>query len=169
MNQPNIIEAVRALRSYNRAVSGQTNDPNSIQSWIARHAERDSTIKSFCQDAAIGLLGYMNNPIYSANMTIEQASWSGLYNQAEQLIAEEAFWENEESIRANETTFTRLFSDDINWIHQYMIHKGVPSQVPFEYYINMIIDDLRSCHGNSRAGSISHIEKDPTMYQQPIP
>jgi len=168
MAQANIIEAVRTLRSYNRALNGQSNDPNSIQSWIARYAEADSNLKDFCRDAAVGLLAYMNNPIYSANLTPEQTAWAGQYNQAEQLIAEEAFWQNEEGIRANETTFTRLFTDDMNWIHQYMAHKGVPSQVPFEYYINMIIDDLRTCHGNSNAGSITHIEKDPAMFQPPV-
>ena len=104
MTQANIIEAVRALRSYNRALNGQSNDPNSIQSWIARYAEADSNLKDFCRDAAVGLLAYMNNPIYSANLTPEQTAWAGQYNQAEQLIAEEAFWQNEEGIRANETT-----------------------------------------------------------------
>jgi hypothetical protein len=165
MTQVNIISAVRALRSYNRAVIGQTHDPNSIQSWITRYAENETTLKDFSQDAAIGLLGYMNNPIYSVNLTPDQIAWAGMYNQAEQLIAQEAYWQNEETIRVNETSFFRVFTEDINWLHQYMTHKGVPSQVPLEYYLNMLIDDLRSCHGNSNAGSISHTIKDPTMFQ----
>ena len=165
MTQVNIISAVRALRSYSRALTGQTHDPNSIQSWITRYAENETTLKDFSQDAAIGLLGYMNNPIYSVNLTADQMAWASLYSQAEQLIAEEAHWQNEETIRANETSFMRVFTEDINWLHRYMIHKGVPSQVPPEYYLNMLIDDLRSCHGNNNAGSINHTIKDPTMFQ----
>ena len=164
----NILEAIRTLRSYNQAVSGQNSDPNSIQSWISRYAEQENSNKDFSQDAAVGLLGYMNNPIYSVNLSVEQTAWAALYPQAEQLIAEELFWQNEQSIRANETSYLRLFTEDINWIHQYMNYKGVPSAIPIEYYINMIIDDLRTCHGNLNAGSIIHIEKDPAMFQPPV-
>ena len=59
MSDANMIEAVHTLRSYNVALSGMSNDPQSVTSWITRYAENDGKAPNFCKDAAIGLLCHL--------------------------------------------------------------------------------------------------------------
>ena len=157
MSDVKMIEAVHTLRSYNVALSGMSNDPQSVTSWITRYAENDGKAPNFCKDAAIGLLCHLGNPIYVyANLTNEQQQWSGIFSSAEQALIQEAGWQNNQLSQSTQTSFTRLFGSDIQWIQLYAQSHQYPTDIPFEYLVNKVITDLRSCQGSQGAGSIPH-------------
>ena len=165
-----MIEAVHTLRSYNVALSGMTNDPQSVTSWITRYAENDGKAPNFCKDAAIGLLCHLGNPIYGyGHINNKQQQWSGIYGSAEQALIEEANWQNSQLSQSTQTSFARLFSSDIQWIQLYSQSLQYPSDVSFEYFVNKIITDFRACQGSNGAGGISHSPMTPPSMQQPIP
>jgi hypothetical protein len=157
MSQVDLIIAVQTLRSYNKALAGMNNDPESIQSWISRHAENPNRLREFPQDAAIGLLCFLGNPIYQySNITTEQQEWSAIFGSAQQTINEEANWVNSQTSQNGLTTFIRLFGSDIQWVQQYAQSQQLSLTSPFEHFVNKIIDDFRTCQGNSGAGGINH-------------
>jgi len=157
MGDVNLIEAVHTIRSYNIALSGMTHDPQSVSSWITRYAENQGKAPNFCQDAAIGLLCHLGNPIYAyANISLEQQQWSGIIGGAEQALIQEANWQNSQTTQHNLTSFTRLFGSDIEWIQLYAQSLQYPMDIPFEYFVNKLVADLRACQGSGGAGSINH-------------
>lgn len=157
MSQPNIIVAVRTLRSYRKALDGNISDPNSIRDWISRHAENQNRLREFPQDAAIGMLCHLGNPIYSySNLNSEQQAWSGIFSSAEQALNQETSWQNTQSAQHNATTFVRLFSGDVQWIQSYMQSMNIPLDTPFEYFVNFAISSLRTAEGQAGAGGINH-------------
>lgn len=157
MGEANLIEAVHTLRSYNLALAGMTNDPQSITSWITRYAENEGKAKNFCQDAAIGLLCHLGNPIYPFNdLTNDQQLWSGIFGSAEQALVEEQNWQSNQLSQSTLTSYARMFSSDIQWIRLYAQSLQYPMDIPFEFFVNKVIADLRTCQGSSGAGSISH-------------
>lgn len=163
MSQPNIIVAVRTLRSYRKALDGSASDPNSVRDWISRHAENQNRLREFPQDAAIGLLCHLSNPIYTyQNLTSEQQAWSGIFSSAEQALNQESSWQNQQTAQHNMTSFVRLFSGDVQWMQSYMQSLSVPLDTPFEYFVNLTIDSLRTCQGQTGAGGINH-----TVHQLP--
>tara|TARA_B100000963_G_C22409347_1_gene572540 strand:- start:33 stop:545 length:513 start_codon:yes stop_codon:yes gene_type:complete len=170
MSQPNLIEAVHTLRSYNIALTGMAHDPQSISSWTTRYAENDGKSPNFCQDAAIGLLCHLGNPIYAYNnINNNQQSWSGIFGSAEQALNEEANWQGAQTYQHNLTSYDRVFSTDIQWIQQYAQSLQYSMDIPFEYFVNKVIADLRQCQGSSGAGSISHSPMTHPSMQQPVP
>jgi hypothetical protein len=170
MGEANLIEAVHTLRSYNLALSGMANDPQSVTSWITRYAENEGKAKNFCQDAAIGLLCHLGNPIYAYNnISTNQQLWSAIFGSAEQALVQEANWQNSQLSQHNSTTFARLFSSDLTWVKQYMRSQNFPLDIPFEYQVNKLIADLRTCQGSSGAGGITHTAQIHPSMSQPIP
>jgi len=170
MGEANLIEAVHTLRSYNLAMAGMRNDPQSITSWITRYAENEGKAKNFCQDAAIGLLCHLNNPIYAFNnLTNNQQLWSGIFGSAEQALIEEQNWQGTQVSQHNLTSFARMFSTDIQWIQQYARSQQYPMDIPFEFFVNKVIADLRTCQGSSGAGGIPHSPQTHSSMTPPMP
>jgi len=170
MSDVNLIEAVHTLRSYNIALNGMTNDPQSISSWITRYAENSGKAPNFTQEAAIGLLCHLGNPIYVyANLSPLQQQWSGIFASAEQVLIQEANWQNTQHSQNSQTSFARLFGTDKEWIQLYAQSLQYPMDISFEYFVNKIISDLRTCQGSSGAGGISHSPMTPPSMQQQIP
>lgn len=170
MGEANLIEAVHTLRSYNLAMAGMSNDPQSVTSWITRYAENEGKAKNFCQDAAIGLLCHLGNPIYAFNnLTNDQQLWSGIFGSAEQALVQEANWQNSQLSQHNLTSFARLFTTDITWIQQYAQSLQYPMDIPFEFFVNKVIADLRTCQGSSGAGGIPHSPQTHSSMTPPMP
>ena len=170
MSEANLIEAVHTLRSYNVALSGMTHDPQSVSSWITRYAENQGGGVNFCQDAAIGLLCHLGNPVYSFNsLNNEQQLWSGIFGSAEQALTEELNWQSTQVSQHNLTAFGRMFSSDIEWIQLYAQSRQYQMDVPFEYFVNKVITDLRTCQGSNGAGGIPHSPQTHPSMIPPIP
>lgn len=169
MGEVNLIEAVHTLRSYNLALAGMTHDPQSIASWITRFAENDGQ-SNFCQDAAIGLLCHLGNPVYGyGNITKNQQLWSGIFGSAELALAEELNWQGGQVSQYNLASFGRMFSTDIEWIQQYAQSLQYPLDIPFEFFVNKVIADFRTCQGSSGAGGIPHSPQTHSSMIPPVP
>jgi len=165
-NTPTILVAVQTLRSFNKSLSGMSSDQDSVSNWVRRYAESDSRNSTFPKDAAIGLLSYLQNPVFSnANLTSEQQAWSGIMSSAEQILQEESNWIGQKSAQHNATTFTRMFGSDLEWIQLYAQANSIPSHWSNEYLLNYLITELRSCQGSSGAGAISHTAMAPNVSQ----
>ena len=170
MSAVNLIEAVHTLRSYKIALDGLAHDPQSVSSWITRYAENENTAPYFCQDAAIGLLCHLGNPIYAyANIEAIQQQWSAIFGSAEQALIQEANWQNTQHSQNSQTSYARLFGTDKEWIQLYAQSLQYSMDIPFEYFVNKIISDLRTCQGSNGAGGISHSPMTPPSMQQPMP
>jgi hypothetical protein len=170
MGEANLIEAVHTLRSYNLAMVGMSNDPQSITSWITRYAENEGKAKNFCQDAAIGLLCHLGNPIYAYNtLTNDQQLWSSIFGSAEQALLEEQNWQNSQVSQHNQTAYARMFSTDIQWMRLYARSLQYPLDIPFEFFVNKVIADLRACQGSNGAGGIPHSPQTHSSMIPPMP
>jgi hypothetical protein len=170
MGEVNLIEAVKTLRSYNIALDGLSHDPQSLSSWITRYADNMNAAPYFCQDAAIGLLCHLGNPIYAyANLEPIQQQWSAIFGSAVQALVQEENWQNTQNSQNSQTSYARLFGTDKQWIQLYAQSLNYPLDIPFEYFVNKIITELRTCQGSNGAGGISHSPMTPPSMQQPMP
>jgi len=152
------------MRSYQNALDAMNLDTGAISSWIDRHANTAVTRnREFPADAAIGVLNHFGHPLYTAgNLTVEQQDWVSHMVGAEQIIQQEAVWSTLQVSHNNATLFVRAFSSDLSWIRQWAQGLGIPlADTGNEYLINVLIDALRTCQGQSGAGSISHTTHSP--------
>ena len=169
-NAPSLLVAVQTLRSYNQALAGMNSDPAAIENWIRRYAEADSRSSTFPKDAAIGLLSYLGNPVFAAsNITANQQAWSGEMATAEQIMQQENNWIGRQAVQHNSTAFARLFGSDLEWIQLYAQSLQYQMDIPFEYFVNKVITDLRTCQGSNGAGGIPHSPQTHPSMIPPIP
>ena len=67
----------------------------------------------------------------------------GIFSSAEQALNEEANWQGSQTYQHNLTSYDRLFSTDIEWIQLYAQSLQYSMDIPFEYFVNKVIADLR--------------------------
>jgi len=156
-NMPNLIQAVNAMRSYIQATKATSLDTSALTSWVDRNANTFvQRHEQFPTDSAIGVLSFYGHPLFvNANMTQEQLDWAAMMPAAEQVLQQEATWSNQQVSIANSTMFARLFGSDVTWLHAWA-NGQLPPNVGMEYIVNELIDALRTCQGQSGAGSINH-------------
>tara|TARA_R110000744_G_scaffold246528_1_gene363000 strand:+ start:356 stop:853 length:498 start_codon:yes stop_codon:yes gene_type:complete len=154
---PNLIEAVNAMRSYDKTIEATSLDTSALASWIDRNANPNvQRQQQFTTDAAIGVLSYYGHPLFTnANMTQMQRDWAALMASAEQMLQQEVTWSNQQVSMANLTMFARLFGSDVSWLRNWA-NGQMPPDTGLDFIVNEMIDQLRTCQGQSGAGSYSH-------------
>ena len=158
INQPDLISAVQAMRSYQQTLTATALDTSALSSWIDRNANTSvQRHEHFPTDAAIAVLNYFGHPLYTTpNMTQEQLDWATLMASAEQMIQAEDTWASQQVAIHNATLFIRCFSTDLNWLHTWAAANNIHPDTSNEYLVNLLIDALRTCQGQNGAGAISH-------------
>ena len=164
---PNLIEAVNAMRSYDNTIKASSLDTSALVSWIDRNANSNvQRQQHFSTDAAIGVLSYYGHPLFTnSNMNQSQMDWTALMASAEQILQQESAWSNQQVSMANMTMFARLFGSDVTWLQNWA-NGQMPPDTGLEFIVNELIAALRTCQGQSGAGSINHQTHSPVS---PIP
>ena len=166
MSQPNLVEAVAAMRSYQTILKATPPNPNLLSSWIQRQTNSDIA-PDFSPDVAIAVLHYYQHPLFGSqnNMPTSAIAWISLMSPAESILQSEEIWIDNQLQIANITRPVRLFDSDINWLRQWATANGISGNIETAYLVNMLILALQQCEGNNGptgAGGIAHTEHTPT-------
>lgn len=171
MSQPNLTEAVAAMRSYHAVLNASPPNPNLLSSWIQRQTN-DEIAPDFCTDAAIAVLHYYQHPLYgnTSNVPSSASGWISLMSAAEGILQSEAIWIDDQLQIANITRPVRLFDTDITWLRQWATANNIPTTVETAYLVNALILALQQCEGNNGptgANGISHTTYNPPNLPTP--
>jgi len=162
MSQPNLTEAVNAMRSYQEILRTSPPNPNMMTAWIERQTNSEIAT-GFSHNAAIAILHYFSHPLYGdiANVPTDAQAWITYIQPAENIIANEETWIDMQITGAISTAAIRIFISDNQWLNQWASQNNFPPNTSMSYVINYLIASLRNCEGSNGptgAEGISHEE-----------
>ena len=150
MPTPDIRTATAIMRSYKAALSASAQNPSALDSWVEREAGEHSRSRDYPKAAAIGLLSFMQHPLFASNtLSTDEAAWSQIMSQAEQILQQEVTWVSGQVQENNNTVFVRIFSSDVQWVQAWTQANGNTLH-PDSYLLNNLIDEYINESGSTQ-------------------
>lgn len=170
MSNPNIHDAVKAMRSYFSVLRSSQSNPNALSAWIERQSNPD-TANLFDANATMAMLNHFNHPLYATNLSTEAQAWVQYMATAEGILADEDAWMDQQITLNNSSMVARLFASDHQWLRAWGTANSIPTDTPISYIVNALISQLQICEGSNGptgASGISHTTHTPPN-APPIP
>ncbi len=170
MSNPNIHDAVKAMRSYFSVLRASQSNPNALSAWIERQTNPD-TANLFDANATMAMLNHFNHPLYTTNLSTEAQVWVQYMATAEGMLADEDAWMDQQITLNNSSIVARLFASDHQWLRAWGTANSIPTDTPISYIVNALISQLQICEGSNGptgASGISHTTHTPPN-APPIP